>query len=1300
MNSKNLSLKQLIAMTISMGVVVAMLGVSDVNAKDTDIYLKTPQVSRDDSPDIMILLDNSGSMETNSITTTVAYDSTITYTGSFDATMVYWSTTSSLPSSGTSNWFPAANNQCTSSLVNLGNTAGVSGYYATDHVVGWIWKTSGGTTSSSQGRWNNLSSGNNSDGNAKMADVECMHDNPADAGAGHTYLTYSNNSNLNYASRYTNAVGSALSFSTYNTPTLYSGNYLNYKNSALTSVTKTRIQIAREAINTIINSNPGVRFGLMVFNRNNTTPNGGRVLMRIDTMTDDRRAAMKSIVNGITGYADSPTNSQQNYTPLAESLWEAYRYFSGGQVDYGNPSPAQIPEQDSCAQKSSGTTNANTYCANGSAYRAVSGTYTTNGTWLAATVDATNNDGTYESPFRYGCQKAYIIIVTDGGPTNDDNADANIHALTGTSSCAYNSSDPKTSCLKDLAGWMYGNDVNSSLTGRQTVTTYTVGFGTGIGADEQYLLNATAANGGTGQTFLANNADELGIALQNAVTNAAQTNSSFSSPSLSVNAFNRLYNRDEVYFALFKPSTQEGWDGNIKKFTLCNSTDVTTYGCNYGDVIDKNHKPAIDSSSRIITDTTSGVAVSYWGNIVDGANVTSGGAGAQISTNSVIPRTLYTYLGTYTGLASTTPGIPTAVVATSGNTVYNTAINDPTILGLTDTSGSATTTNAADTSNVTSLINWMRGQDAYDRLLDSPGNTGHTGNITESRSWNFADPLHSRPVAITYGAVTNLLGVADTTKPIIKLFVGTNDGMIRMINNDSGIEEWAFIPKELLKNQNELSAKVDAEHIIGMDDTPTFWVNDVNNDGIIDPAAGDFIYMYIGMRRGVDPTNSHSYIYAFDVTPASKLTSQTDTLTPKLMWVIEGSTGNFTHLGQTWSHPKVAKIQMKCNGAGCAVGDASAKTVLLFGGGYDTNQDNVIAPGADSVGNAIYIVDPLTGTLIWWASSDPTATLVLPNMKYSIPSEMTLTDSNGDGWIDRIYVGDVAGQIWRVDLGNQLDVGANGGSAGYVFADVGCTGGTRTNDCSATSAQNLRKFFYPPDVAQVNDPNFSTVANYDLVSIVSGNREDPIDLLTNNLVSPASNEPVHNRLYAFRDYNYAYGPPATTPAALTDSSLYDATANNLGSSNAGTVSAATTAIKSASGYYINLQETTAIMLPNGLTTTWIGEKGMAKTVIYNGTLYATTYIPANSITAVQTCAAAEGEGKAYAINYLSGTAVFDLNHDGTLDRSVTVGGGIPSEPVIVIREGGVTGLVGTSGGASSISTSSGGNKYRTYWFDE
>src|ERR1043165_2956021 len=138
----------------------------------------------------------------------------------------------------------------------------------------------------------------------------------------------------------------------------------------------------------------------------------------------------------------------------------------------------------------------------------------------------------------------------------------------------------------------------------------------------------------------------------------------------------------------------------------------------------------------------------------------------------------------------------------------------------------------------------------------------------------------------------------------------------------------------------------------------------------------------------------------------------------------------------------------------------------MFGGGYDTNQDTAVAAGADTLGHAIYMVDPLTGARLWWASSSGSPTLTLSKMTFSIPADLTLIDTDGDGSIDRIYGVDMGGQVWRIDLGKLLKTDTNGaGTAGYVFADVGCTGGLPATDrptCAATTEQNRRKFFYPP----------------------------------------------------------------------------------------------------------------------------------------------------------------------------------------------------------------------------------------------
>ena len=37
-------------------------------------------------------------------------------------------------------------------------------------------------------------------------------------------------------------------------------------------------------------------------------------------------------------------------------------------------------------------------------------------------------------------------------------------------------------------------------------------------------------------------------------------------------------------------------------------------------------------------------------------------------------------------------------------------------------------------------------------------------------------------------------------------------------------------------------------------------------------------------------------------------------------------------------------------------------------------------------------------------------------MNFSIPAAPTVVDLNNDGYIDRVYIGDVGGQLWKFDV--------------------------------------------------------------------------------------------------------------------------------------------------------------------------------------------------------------------------------------------------------------------------------------------
>ena len=135
------------------------------------------------------------------------------------------------------------------------------------------------------------------------------------------------------------------------------------------------------------------------------------------------------------------------------------------------------------------------------------------------------------------------------------------------------------------------------------------------------------------------------------------------------------------------------------------------------------------------------------------------------------------------------------------------------------------------------LVAWIRGQDAYDEDAD--------GDVLEARRWLLGAVLHSRPLAVNYGARPGTSYTLDET-PDIRLFFGTNDGIFHSLRNtggtpaavapdrESGAETWAFIPRPCLPVQSRLAAKQAAVPFrpeYGMDGEAVALVTDHNHDG-------------------------------------------------------------------------------------------------------------------------------------------------------------------------------------------------------------------------------------------------------------------------------------------------------------------------------------------------------------------------------------------------------------------------------------------------------------------------------------
>lgn len=495
----------------------------------------------------------------------------------------------------------------------------------------------------------------------------------------------------------------------------------------------------------------------------------------------------------------------------------------------------------------------------------------------------------------------------------------------------------------------------------------------------------------------------------------------------------------------------------------------------------------------------------------------------------------------------------------------------------------------------------------------------------------------------------------------VVVYYGDNGGVLHAVNGNlseyngtagPGDEMWGFIPQDFF---GKLGRQMSNSPALLLPSSPTGIIPaPLAKDYFIDGEPGVYqtidgtgnttkAVIYLTMRRG------GNFIYALDVTtPAA----------PSFLWKVDPtgittpsgftSSTDYQELGQTWSQPKVARVRGYCNIAASATPAACSSTnlpspVLIFGAGYDTNEDSEPISTMDASGRGIFVLDALTGAVIWkatytsgstsYSGTTTKASALVSGMDYSIPSAITLLDHRGsDGYIDRLYAADTGGNIWRVDLEPSK---TNAGGVTCTLSSYGCTPdvwriyrlaalGGYTGACGSTPCNpTQRKFFYPPEVITA-----TSTYNYDSVIAGSGDREHPL------YVSASTQR--YNRIFLVKDtYTGDDATGMTTPITLNGSlSLFDATSTPWDGS--------------LNGYYITLDA---------------GEKVVNAPLVTAGYVYMGTNQPAAPST--NSCISNLGIAKGYQLNPFIGTA-----------KSVTFdGGGLPPSPVSGVADIVVDGVV-------------------------
>ncbi|GAC1620900.1 MAG: hypothetical protein NVS9B10_03130 [Nevskia sp.] len=716
-----------------------------------------------------------------------------------------------------------------------------------------------------------------------------------------------------------------------------------------------------------------------------------------------------------------------------------------------------------------------------------------------------------------------------------------------------------------------------------------------------------------------------------------------------------------------KDSRKPSWDGNVKQLRLQRNATTGVYS-----FIAANGVAGISTTDGRINPA----ARTYWtrttklgGALVDGRTTGLGGAGQNIPG--------YVYNG---------GGNPGRVNADAARKLYYdqlSAANVPSLGGLdADTQSvrdalrsdlGVTGATAADDTLRRSLLLYARGFDVG--TTSAPKGTGSGVTGVTGRPWLLGAVLHSRPVAVNYGARSGY----SQTDPDIRVLFGSTDGFLHSVRtghlasgsdavDPSGVETWAFMPRATMSGLKTLrDDSYSPQFPYGVDGAPAVLLIDRGTsttiagggpgDGVIDVSnSNDHAYAYFGLRRG------GSNYYGLDIT---------DPDSPRLIWRIgsdglysantatpgfaTGSAAWFAELGQTFSTPSIGRMRY-LNSSNTEV----ERSVLLFAGGYNggvdssgnrigkdlRNSRNAVTTAQvgtdDTRGNALYIVDALTGELIWKAVRSAGSAIVPydattlsfkhPMLADSIPSDVTAVDTDGDGLTDRLYVGDTGGRIWRADF-----PGSNRST--WTAGPIASLG--RSHATADAIATNDRRFFHAPDyvpsrgklTTTTNGTTTISTQSYDTIVIGSGDREDPFNITTGNW------------LYAIRDRDTASGK------SLTDTTTADGVISSESDSRLFTQPSITDLTSACAASSVCAA---GAALANGwrLQLTGTGEKAVSAPVTINNAVTLSTYTPPAA--SATRCAPDEGTSRIYGVNLVdSRPFIAQFINDGDADARST-----------------------------------------------
>ena len=766
----------------------------------------------------------------------------------------------------------------------------------------------------------------------------------------------------------------------------------------------------------------------------------------------------------------SVTGTQQStLLSLLGSVDNQANYMSGSYSSTWNASCTNSGNQGTCHIINAGLTP-------------TAGTFESAYDYFKGTSDYLNTNTLYTSPIAYQCQQNFIVFVTDGLPSTDENGNSS-----STSAALLPNVKTRIGNLRQSGGFTYRLGGTSYPFDIQTYV-----LGEGLSSGDKVLLDQMAVAGGTdvgGHAYYADNPQQLVTGLSSVLTDIISKSYSFTTTSVSSS---RITDENYLYEASFQPTNADPfWRGDVVKYNINNDGSI-------------------------------GSAVWHAGTLLQSAQSSS--------------RKIYTYKGG-------------AMVAFNTTNILTTDLN------------------VSTSAQQNQVVGYVRGDSSYNPeiIAGEPGpwklgDIFHSNIVTiGTPSSNYSDTLDRNFNSSGQNAFAQFRANNPRTSAngLRVLIGGANDGQFHVFKAQDGSETWSFVPPNVLQklqylahasNPSTLSHQYFADGPVVVADA---WLGSGNGTpknssdwhtmAILSVGKSDlsgYPKPYWSSSPSCDsgfyypsPANSTVYsasypyycgYYAFDFT---------NTVSPTFQWMLAPTSTVAPYIGEPWGKMAIGKIRLS----------GSEKWVGFIGGGYPGTCVGSSSSPCANQGKSFLVVDLSNGTILWSYTASTNS-----SMGYSLAGSPAIIDSDSDGFIDTVYIGDMGNNMWRFNLCTS--------SMGSSCSTANWTGGI----FYSSSAGDVSPVYATPTVAR--DGNGSIWVYWG-----TGDKVNPTVPTTND------------NMYAVKDDRVS---------TFTKGNLLNVTSTGATYSN--------TTTSSSDGWYIKFAT---------------GEKMLSDPAVFGSVLYFSTYTP-------------------------------------------------------------------------------------------